>query len=88
MANIKSAIKAIKVNEKRNLRNKSVKSAVRTAIKNFETTLSEGEIEKANELFPELTSTIDKAVAKGVYHKNTANRKKSKLALKLKAEQN
>lgn len=88
MANTKAALKSIKVIRTRTLQNKSVKSSVRTAIKNFETTLADGNLDKANELFPKLTSTIDKAVSKGVYHRNTANRKKSQLALKLKAAQN
>lgn len=88
LANIKSSIKRIKITRTRTLRNKSIKSSVRTAIKKFEAAIAEGDLDKARSLLPEVTSKIDKAVAKGVFHKNAANRKKSKLALKLQAAQN
>ncbi len=85
MANIKSAIKRIKVTKIRTLRNKSIKSSVKTAIKKFEAAIAEGDLEN---LYPQVTSSIDKAAAKGVFHKNAASRKKSKLALKLQVAQN
>lgn len=88
MANIKSSIKRIKVTKTRTLRNKSIKSSVKTAIKKFEAAIADGDLDKARSLFPEVTSSIDKAAAKGVLHKNAASRKKSKLALKLQAAQN
>ena len=79
MPNIKSAIKRVKVNETKNLRNRIVKSKVKTAIKKFET---EGATAPANAgaQYSLTTSAIDKAVAKGILHKNTANRKKARLA--------
>ena len=88
MANIKSAIKRIKIANANTIRNKSVKSGVKSAIKNFEDSISKGDLEGATALFPKLTSTLDRAVTKGVLHKSAANRKKSRLALKLKGIQN
>ena len=73
MPNIKSAMKRVKVTETKNLRNRIVKSKVKTAIKKFET-------EANADQYSLTTSAIDKAVAKGVLHKNTANRKKARLA--------
>lgn len=87
MANIKSAIKRIKITDVRTMQNKSVKSSVKTAIKSFETAIAEGDLDKAKALYPKISSSIDKAAAKGIFHKNAANRKKSKLALKLQAAQ-
>lgn len=81
MPNIKSAIKRVKVNEKKNLRNRMIKSAMRTTVKKFETAASTG---SANvEMLSVTAGAIDKAVAKGVIHKNAANRKKARLAKRL-----
>ncbi len=88
MANIKSAIKRINIAKVKTMRNKSIKSSVRTAIKRFETAVAEGDLDNARALYPKVTSSIDKAAAKGVFHKNAASRKKSKLALKLQAAEN
>ena len=81
MPNIKSAIKRVKVTEKKNLRNRMIKSAMKSQVKKYETAVS------ANEANDELLSTtqgvIDKAAAKGVIHKNAANRKKARLAKRL-----
>jgi len=85
MPNIKSAIKRVKTNESRRLRNASQKSALRTAIKTFENTASTGNVETAKEALVQATRKIDKAATKGLIHKNTANRKKSRLAKKLNA---
>ncbi|WDC83897.1 30S ribosomal protein S20 [Caloramator sp. mosi_1] len=83
MANIKSAIKRIRVTERRTLRNKMVKSAVKTAIKKFEIALNSGNIEEAKVLYAQAVKALDKAAAKGVIHKNAASRKKSRLTVKL-----
>ncbi|MCX7694569.1 MAG: 30S ribosomal protein S20 [Caloramator sp.] len=83
MANIKSAIKRIRVTERRTLRNKMVKSAVKTAIKKFELALNSGNIDEAKVLYAEAVKALDKAAAKGVIHKNAASRKKSRLTVKL-----
>ncbi|MBS3873501.1 MAG: 30S ribosomal protein S20 [Firmicutes bacterium] len=76
MANTKSAIKRIKISAKRNLRNRMVKSSVRTAVRKFNDLTTVESLRAA-------ISTLDKAVRKGVLHRNTASRKKSRLTLKL-----
>lgn len=85
MPNIKSAIKRVSVIEKKTLRNNMIKSGYRTAVKNFEAAVAEGDVKKAESLFSEATKKIDQACTKGVIVKNTAARKKSNLAKKLNA---
>ena len=80
MANIKSAKKRIQVAKARNERNKSIKSAVKTAIKKVEAAVAAKDKEAAAAALLDATSAIDKATSKGVYHKNTASRKVSRLA--------
>lgn len=80
MANIKSAKKRILVNDKKNLRNRSIKSALKTAIKKFDAAVAQGDKEQVASLLPSVISAVDKAAAKGVMHKNTANRKKAELS--------
>ena len=79
MPNIKSAMKRVKVSKKKNLRNRMVKSGVKTAVKKYQAVLAEGAAPAGAQLSA-TTSAIDKAVSKGVIHKNTANRKKARLA--------
>lgn len=83
MPNIKSAIKRVSVIEKKTLRNNMIKSAYKTAIKKFESAVSEGDKANAEKLFSEATKKIDQACTKGVIKDNTASRKKSNLAKKL-----
>lgn len=83
MANIKSALKRIDVTERRTLRNKMVKSAVKTTIKKFETAVNNGNFDEAKALLVQVSHVIDKAAAKGVIHKNAAARKKSRLTVSL-----
>ena len=85
MPNIKSAKKRVSVIEKKTLRNNMIKSGYRTAVKNFEAAVAEGDVKKAESLFSEATKKIDQACTKGVIVKNTAARKKSNLAKKLNA---
>ena len=80
MANIKSQIKRVKTNEKRRLRNKSVKSAVRTAVRQFREAAETGDSEKATQLQRAAARALDKAASKGVIHKNQAANRKSGLA--------
>ncbi|GFG75343.1 30S ribosomal protein S20 [Mycobacterium botniense] len=80
MANIKSQIKRNRTNERRRLRNKSVKSSVRTAIRKFRAAAEAGDKEKAAELLVATSRKLDKAASKGVIHKNQAANKKSALA--------
>lgn len=79
MANIRSAIKRIKQSERRRLRNRAVRSRIRTAIKTARGALGTS-APAAPALVKEATRLLDKAVAKGVLHRNTAARKKSALA--------
>lgn len=80
MANIKSQIKRNRTNERARLRNKSVKSSLRTAIRKFRAATEAGEKEKAAELLVATGRKLDKAASKGVIHKNQAANKKSALA--------
>jgi small subunit ribosomal protein S20 len=85
LANIKSALKRIKVTKFKTRRNKIIVSSLKTSIRRFEDSVKAGNIDEAKELYQKVTSLIDKAVAKGTLHKNTASRKKSRLSKKLKA---
>lgn len=80
MANIKSQIKRVKTNEKRRVRNKSVKSAVRTAIRHFREALEAGDQEQIIERQRHAGRALDKAASKGVIHRNQAANKKSAMA--------
>ena len=76
MPNIKSAMKRVKVSAKKNLRNRMVKTGVKTAVKKFDAALTA-------ETYANASSALDKAVSKGIIHKNAANRKKARLAKRL-----
>ena len=81
MANIKSAKKSILVNQTKALRNKMIKSAVKTAVKKVDAAVAANDKELAKAELLNATSVIDKAATKGVYHKNTASRKISRMNL-------
>ncbi|MBQ9157363.1 MAG: 30S ribosomal protein S20 [Eubacterium sp.] len=81
MANIKSAKKRISVIEKKTLRNKMIKSRVKTAIKKVDAAIAAGDKEAAAAALLAATSEISKAASKGIYHKNTASRKISRMNL-------
>ena len=83
MPNIKSAIKRVDVIRTRTLRNASLKSNLRTTIRKFDETLGGGSREEAQAKLQKALVTIDKAVTKGILHKNTAARKKSRLTRSL-----
>ena len=83
VANIKSQIKRIKTNEKARLRNKAVKSSLKTAIRKAREAAAAGDVEKATEYQRAAARQLDKAVSKGVIHKNQAANKKSALASKV-----
>ncbi|WP_238915182.1 30S ribosomal protein S20 [Clostridium sp. YIM B02555] len=85
MANIKSAKKRIKVTETKTLKNRMIKSALKTAIKKFEAALEAKNNEDAKVLYTAVVKSLDMAATKGVVHKNMAARKKSRLAAKLHA---
>ncbi len=80
MANIKSAKKRILVINKKTLRNKMIKSAVKTSIKKVVIACQAGNRAQAQAALVAATKAIDMACTKGVYHKNNASRKKSRLA--------
>lgn len=80
VANIKSQIKRNKTNEKARLRNKSVKSELKTAIRRTREAVAAGDVEKATAAARVASRKLDKAVSKGVLHKNNAANKKSALA--------
>jgi small subunit ribosomal protein S20 len=80
MANIKSAKKRILVNKTKADRNKAIRSGVKTAIKKVYTAVEANDKEAAASALLSATSVIDKATSKGVYHKNNASRKVSRLS--------
>jgi small subunit ribosomal protein S20 len=80
VANIKSQEKRNRTNERNRLRNKSVKSSLRTAIRAFREAALAGERDKAATLLVSTGRKLDKAASKGVIHKNQAANKKSALA--------
>ena len=80
MANIKSQIKRNRQNEKARQRNKDVRTSLKTASKKARTAASEGDAETTLTQGREASRAFDKAVAKGIVHKRTAARNKSRLA--------
>ena len=83
MANIKSQIKRNKQNEKAHQRNKAVKSALRTHVRKFREAADAGNIEEATVALRVATRQLDKAVSKGVIHKNQAANRKSAITKRL-----
>ena len=83
MPNIKSAKKRVKVIQTKTLRNQMVKSALKTYTKKFEVALASGDKAIASQAMSLVTKKIDQAVAKGIMKKNTASRRKSKMAVAL-----
>ena len=79
MANIKSAKKRAETSERNRQRNISIRSSVRTAVRRVFEAIKASDMEKVKEALSKAYSVIDKAVTKGVLHKNTAARKKSRL---------
>jgi small subunit ribosomal protein S20 len=80
VANIKSQIKRNKQNEKARLRNKAVKSSLKTAVRKFREAAEQGDAQQAAELQRAAARQLDKAVSKGVIHKNQAANRKSAIA--------
>ena len=82
MANIKSQIKRNRQNEAARERNKSVRSALKTAVRRFHEAVEAGDVDKAKTLATEVGKKLDKAASKGVIHKNQAANRKSAVAKK------
>ncbi len=80
MANIKQQKKRVLTNEKRRVRNKSIRSAVRTEIRKFNEIVASGDKTAAEEQLRIASRKLDKAVTKGVFHRNNAANKKSNMA--------
>ena len=80
MANIKQQKKRILTNEKRRVRNKSIRSATRTEIRKFREAVESGDKAAAEAQLRVASRKLDKAVTKGVYHRNSAANKKSNMA--------
>jgi len=85
MANTRSALKRMRQSEKRRIRNAAVRSSVRTAVKTTRAALASGSAEEARADLARAVRLLDKAVTKGVLHKNAAARRKSRLARQLNA---
>lgn len=83
MPNHKSSEKRVRQSEKRRLVNKSNRGRLRTSIKKLRTALAAGNSAELSALLPETISTIDKAVQKGVLHRNAAARHKSRLTARV-----
>jgi small subunit ribosomal protein S20 len=82
VANIKSQIKRNRQNEAAHLRNKSVKSALKTAVRQFREAAAAGDAEKAQQAAQAAARKLDKAASKGVIHKNQAANRKSAILKK------
>ena len=81
MANIKSQIKRIRTNEKARLRNKAVKSELKTFVRRVRESVAAGDKDAASTALVAASKKLDKAVSKGVIHANQAANKKSAIAL-------
>lgn len=79
MPNIKSAEKRVRITARRSLRNVSLKSALRTTLKKFETAVTKDDVEQARLALNVATRALDKAATKGIIHRNNASRRKSRL---------
>ena len=82
MANIKSAMKRAKTSVGENLRNRMDKSELKTAVRRFDEALKSGDKEAMEKAYLAAVKTVDQSAAKGVIHKNAADRKKAQLAKK------
>ncbi len=85
MANLASAKKRNRQNERNRMRNRSRKAAIKTEARKFLDAIHDGDLDAARERFRLVTKRLDQTAAKGALHRNTAARKKSRLAAKLNA---
>jgi small subunit ribosomal protein S20 len=85
MSNHKSAAKKARRDAEARLRNRSNRSSLKSAVKKFLTAIATGNKAEAAALLPKTLGVVDRAVRKGVVHKNAANRAKSRLTLKVNA---
>lgn len=83
MANTKSALKRIRSNERKRMRNKPVRTALKTYIRSAQSRITAGEAEDSADAVVRAISALDKAAGKGIIHRNQAARRKSRLMAKL-----
>lgn len=83
MPNIKSAVKRVQLEKVRNARNRAEKTALRTTLKKFDAAVAKGDRDAAAATYKVAVKSVDRAVTKGLLHKNNAAHKKSALALKM-----
>ncbi|MDC3413327.1 30S ribosomal protein S20 [Aquibacillus sp. 3ASR75-11] len=83
MANIKSAIKRVRINNENRAQNQSYRAEMRTEIKRLENFVTSNDVENAKKSLVNATRKIDKAVQKGLIHKNKGDRQKSRLTKKV-----
>lgn len=82
MANSKSALKRVKVSERRRIRNRTYRSAARTMVRRAESVIATGDVEAAALAVGGAVSMLDRTAGKGVIHRNNAGRRKSRLMSK------
>lgn len=85
MANLPSAVKRTKQNEKRRVRNRARKSVVKSVTRKLTDVIGKGDATAASEQFKNVTKILDQSAAKGTLHKNTVARRKSRLAKRINA---
>ena len=85
MPNTRSAAKRMRSSARRRERNRATKSRGRTLVRRFEEAVASGDVTAAGARYSLAASALDKAVAKGILHKNMAARKKSRMAARLNA---
>ena len=85
MPNIKSAKKRVLIEKRNSLRNRQVKSELKTMLKSYSSLIAEKNVKEAQKSYPVVSSALDGAVLKGIIHKNYAARKKSALSKQLNA---
>jgi len=85
MPNIKSAEKRVNIIKVKTLKNQIIKSTLKTYIKKFDAAVADGDKKAAATAYIDVVKKIDKAVAKGIIHKNTAANRKSQLTLRFNA---
>jgi small subunit ribosomal protein S20 len=83
LANIKSAIKRIRVAEKKQLRNRPVRSSLKTFVGKARRLVDAGQVDDAARAVVTAISALDKAASKGIIHRNNAARRKSRLMVRL-----
>ena len=86
MANIKSAQKRVKVIQSKTAVNRTLKSSLKTSIKKAKAVIAQGEPASSADVFRVVQGDIDRAAAKGIIHRNTAARRKSRLAARMKID--